>query len=524
MKPTSDPPNTANEVLEGTYNNSSTINDSLFTESTTGDTNSHSVTEGSGSQNDHVATSNVTNYHSVPEGRSNSNDLVTTNSIYDVTNNQRNTEGSGSSNDQVSPKNVTSNQSNTEGSGSLNDHLTTNGINSEGSGSSNEHVTTTSIYDETINHGNTEGSGSLNDHVTTNSIYDVTNNQTETEGSGDHHTYSNEISTFTNNFFASNNPDQTISFVTPNEHLSTSFDETTSTCIDTDGVTPSSISDATSTVDDHFSLSISTYSLSSLISNNIVEDIQVSNYSISIPTEQASTENLSEGTNIIHAQVTIYSSYGIGTYIDQTDSVNDGTNSFTYQVTTLSSYDTTLSSTSGMAIISSGVTSNLDNQASMEITSANSVTIPISSVGGSDQVTTDTSVVEITTLSVQDTTDDTSTDHSIGNPPHGTSAQFIYSLENSTLCECICRVSDETQEEKLQRITTELAMNKRSLSRTVRKRVSASDPRPSARYVGYVGVAIIFIFVGTIVSFDIPRFVVFVRGLHDTYKQKTEAV
>lgn len=478
MKPTSDPPNTANEVLEGTYNNSSTINDSLTTESTTDDTNSHSVTEGSGTQNDHVAT----NY-------------------------------------------VTSNQSNTEGSGSLNDHLTTNGINSEGSGSSNEHVTTTSIYDETNNPGNTEGNGSLDDHVTTNSIYDVTNNQTETEGSGDHHTYSNEISTLNNNFFASNNPDETISVVTPNEHLSTSFDVTTSTCIDNDRVTPSSISDATSTVDDHFSLSISTYSLSSLISNNIVEDIQVSNYSISIPTEQASTENLSEGTNTIHAQVTIYSSYGIGTYIDQTNSVNDGTNSFTYQVTTTSSYDTTtLSSTSGMAIVSSGVTSKLYNQASMEITSANSVTIPILFVGGSDQVTTDTSVVEITTLSIQDTTDDTSTDHSIGNPPHGTSAQFIYSLENSTLCECICRVSDETQEEKLQRITTELAMNKRSLSRTVRKRVSASDPRPSARYVGYVGVAIIFIFVGTIVSFDIPRFVVFVRGLHDTYKQKTEAV
>ncbi|XP_052719018.1 uncharacterized protein LOC128190845 [Crassostrea angulata] len=597
--------------------------DHLTTNSANDVTDNVSNTEGSGSPPDHLTTNNAydvtdngSNNVNNTEGSGSPPDHLTTNSAYDVTDNVSNTEGSGSPPDHLttySTYDVTDNVSNTEGSGSPPDHLTTysaydvtdNGSNhvsnTEGSGSPPDHLTTYSTYDVTDNVSNTLGSGSPPDHLTTNSAYDVTDNVSNTEGSGSRNDHVTTLSTYNvtdNQSYTEGSPDENTSIFIPNGHLSTSFDVTTSTCSDNDGV--SSISDGTNFVNDHFFLSISTYVLCSLISSSLAENIQVGGYSRSTTTEKASTESLSEGTNTIYEQVTIYSSYEIGTFIHQTNSIIDGTYIFTEQVVTTSSYDIkTISSTSEIAIISSsGVISNFDNQASIGITSVNDVTIPGSSVERSDQVITDTFMVELTTLSVQDATYGTNTDlmyssgtsshtdqtYSIGTSSHtdqtysiGTSSQtdqmyssgtsshtdqtysigpsshtdqtysigtsshtdqtysietsshgpsvlFTYPLENSTLCECICKESDETLEEKLQRITSELALDKRSLSPAARKRVSASDPRPSARYVGYLGVAIILIFVGTIVCFDIPRFVGFVRGLHGKYKKRTETV
>lgn len=64
----------------------------------------------------------------------------------------------------------------------------------------------------------------------------------------------------------------------------------------------------------------------------------------------------------------------------------------------------------------------------------------------------------------------------------------------------------------------ELLLGKRNLMSSKRRRISASDPRPSARRIGVIGAVIICGVVGAIVSLDSPRIWKYFRRLNGEIK------
>ena len=73
-------------------------------------------------------------------------------------------------------------------------------------------------------------------------------------------------------------------------------------------------------------------------------------------------------------------------------------------------------------------------------------------------------------------------------------------------CYCPCVLSANTTfdiPERLQELQKMLTVDKATLSSTIRARISADDPRPSAAYIGYTGVIIIIVAFSVVVLFDI---------------------
>ncbi|CAG2233600.1 HMCN [Mytilus edulis] len=64
----------------------------------------------------------------------------------------------------------------------------------------------------------------------------------------------------------------------------------------------------------------------------------------------------------------------------------------------------------------------------------------------------------------------------------------------------------EVMKDELDEMKSNLTIDSKNMSATIRKRISARDARPSAASVGYVGVALLLIPLLMIISFDVPRF------------------
>ncbi|VDI20318.1 Hypothetical predicted protein [Mytilus galloprovincialis] len=64
----------------------------------------------------------------------------------------------------------------------------------------------------------------------------------------------------------------------------------------------------------------------------------------------------------------------------------------------------------------------------------------------------------------------------------------------------------EVMKDELDEMKSNLTIDSKNMSATIRKRISARDIRPSAASVGYVGVSLLLIPLLMIISFDVPRF------------------
>ena len=76
-----------------------------------------------------------------------------------------------------------------------------------------------------------------------------------------------------------------------------------------------------------------------------------------------------------------------------------------------------------------------------------------------------------------------------------------------SLCTCVCRDDNETTQQKINRRKSELTINKRTVSKVVRTKLSAANLRKSSQYVGFLGAGLISVFFLLIVSLDFPLFV-----------------
>lgn len=87
---------------------------------------------------------------------------------------------------------------------------------------------------------------------------------------------------------------------------------------------------------------------------------------------------------------------------------------------------------------------------------------------------------------------------------------FNYNFPTTTLapnCSCVCSFHNYTDAELqawIDKLKSELLLNKRALSSNARKKISASDPRASSQAIGSLGALVIVTFIGIIVIPDIP--------------------
>ena len=94
---------------------------------------------------------------------------------------------------------------------------------------------------------------------------------------------------------------------------------------------------------------------------------------------------------------------------------------------------------------------------------------------------------------------------------------FVASLTTTTTMHCYCSLTacsinstdSEFIQEKLVKIQNAMFIDKSQLSSAIRKRTSASDPRPSSKYIGLCGGIVIGIILLLIVLADIPLINVF---------------
>ncbi|XP_033746528.1 macrophage mannose receptor 1-like [Pecten maximus] len=120
---------------------------------------------------------------------------------------------------------------------------------------------------------------------------------------------------------------------------------------------------------------------------------------------------------------------------------------------------------------------------------------------------------EMTTSMTPYTTTSTTTGTITSNTLPG-----VGTMSNPPDCQCHCNdsytiviypvtnITDELQT-KLDSLKQETMVNEEALSSTIRKRTSASDPRPSSAYVGYLGVALLSLIFGGILLLDLPRLI-----------------
>lgn len=90
--------------------------------------------------------------------------------------------------------------------------------------------------------------------------------------------------------------------------------------------------------------------------------------------------------------------------------------------------------------------------------------------------------------------------------------KFPFPFQIQLACPCICKDDEEnyTTEEwreilspKLDEMKARLSLNLSALSRTIRKRMSASDDRVSSKGLGILGVIIILVVITLIILSDI---------------------
>ncbi|XP_048739633.2 uncharacterized protein LOC125653974 isoform X2 [Ostrea edulis] len=118
---------------------------------------------------------------------------------------------------------------------------------------------------------------------------------------------------------------------------------------------------------------------------------------------------------------------------------------------------------------------------------------------------TETTVSEITTV-FETTTYAIST--STDTLKSSTAVEVV--VNSSVQCTCVCVEVNTTLEESIEQRKRELQVNVDELSSTKRKLTSADDPRPSARTVGYVGIAFFALLGSFIVIPDFFSVVVFI--------------
>ncbi|XP_069142085.1 uncharacterized protein [Argopecten irradians] len=83
----------------------------------------------------------------------------------------------------------------------------------------------------------------------------------------------------------------------------------------------------------------------------------------------------------------------------------------------------------------------------------------------------------------------------------------------ATLSCCNCHIAfiitevniTEELQEQLDTLKKETKVDEENLSSTIRKKTSASDPRPSSAYVGYLGITLLAVIFGGLFLLDLPR-------------------
>ncbi|CAG2233599.1 HMCN [Mytilus edulis] len=72
----------------------------------------------------------------------------------------------------------------------------------------------------------------------------------------------------------------------------------------------------------------------------------------------------------------------------------------------------------------------------------------------------------------------------------------------------------EIMKEELDDLKSNLILDSKNISATIRKRISARDDRPSAAYVGYVGVVLLLIPLVILISLDAPKYLTPVANIY----------
>jgi hypothetical protein len=128
-----------------------------------------------------------------------------------------------------------------------------------------------------------------------------------------------------------------------------------------------------------------------------------------------------------------------------------------------------------------------------------------------DETTTNECVTNLTTIDFLNTTNpntsyspDIDTDYktttSTTTEVQNNKSVYLY---NSSYCICYCRDANATLQERVERIKSELTLEKKALSSAKNQRISAHDPRPTAKYVGVLGASIICVILIFIIGMDI---------------------
>lgn len=68
------------------------------------------------------------------------------------------------------------------------------------------------------------------------------------------------------------------------------------------------------------------------------------------------------------------------------------------------------------------------------------------------------------------------------------------SILNRSLCVCMCKYTNQTLKDSMEKRRKQLLLNKTELSSNIRKRMSAPDPRKSSTVVGTVAAVILVLF------------------------------
>nr|XP_034310460.1 flocculation protein FLO11-like [Crassostrea gigas] len=155
-----------------------------------------------------------------------------------------------------------------------------------------------------------------------------------------------------------------------------------------------------------------------------------------------------------------------------------------------------------------------------EETTTEDITIKTTQDSTTQDVTTQTTgkistTADVTTQTIQDTTTEhittqtteyTTTEHVTTKPVSELSTSKQIPVSNVSSCGCTCVKKNITINEKIEDMVSDLKVDISVLSATVRKKVCAEDPRPSARNVGILGIVLVTVMVGLIIAMDVMRF------------------
>ncbi|XP_069141831.1 uncharacterized protein [Argopecten irradians] len=100
------------------------------------------------------------------------------------------------------------------------------------------------------------------------------------------------------------------------------------------------------------------------------------------------------------------------------------------------------------------------------------------------------------------------------------SSTIITTTTTTTLSCCNCHTAfiitevniTEELQEQLDTLKKETKVDEENLSSTIRKKTSASDPRPSSAYVGYLGIGLLTVIFGGLFLLDLPSVVMWLKS------------